>query len=329
MLYQKPFLRRLEAGLRSILPRWGLPPSAKVRLLNVSENATFCVDDQANERKLVLRVHRPGYHTPDEIVSELAWIEALRSSGVVDTPAPVPAKDGALLCAFVESGHWRHVVAFEHMSGREPAPSDDLAPWFERLGAINARLHMHSRHWQKPDGFIRKSWNCETILGAAPYWGNWRAGLGLDAFGKVLLERTEALLCKGVCSYGVGPERFGLVHADLRLANLLVEGDRLGVIDFDDCGQSWLVFDFASAVSFHEHEPFIPAVRAAWAEGYRRVAPLAVEDERAIGMFLMLRRMQLTAWIASHSETPTAQQLGVPFTQGTVALAEAYLSKHC
>ncbi len=70
MLYQKPFLRRLEAGLLSVLPRWGLAPSARVTLLNVSENATFCVDDQVNDRKLVLRVHRPGYHTPAEILSE-------------------------------------------------------------------------------------------------------------------------------------------------------------------------------------------------------------------------------------------------------------------
>jgi Ser/Thr protein kinase RdoA (MazF antagonist) len=329
MLYQKPFLQRLEAGLRSALPGWGVPPSAEVTLLTISENATYCTEDQATGCKLVLRVHRPGYHTRAEILSELAWIEALRAEGVVETPAPIPARDGALLCCFEESGQLRHVVAFEHMSGREPDPSDDLVPWFERLGAITARLHAHSRRWKRPDGFVRKSWNCETILGAAPYWGNWRAGLGLDASGKAVLERTEARLCQQIGSYGMGPERFGLVHADLRLANLLVEGDRLGVIDFDDCGLSWFAFDFAAAVTFHEHEPFIPAVRAAWAEGYRLVAPLAIEDERAIDMFLMLRRVQLTAWIASHSETPTAQQLGAAYTQGTVALAEAYLSRHC
>jgi Ser/Thr protein kinase RdoA (MazF antagonist) len=114
----------------------------------------------------------------------------------------------------------------------------------------------------------------------------------------------------------------------MRAANLLVEGDRLGVIDFDDCGLSWFAYDFAAAISFMEHEPFIPDLMAAWLEGYRRVAPLDAEHEAALPMFIMLRRMQLTAWIASHAETPTAQSMGTAYTDGTVALAERYLAEH-
>jgi hypothetical protein len=36
--------------------------------------------------------------------------------------------------------------------------------------------------------------------------------------------------------------------------------------------------------------------------------------------------MQLTAWVASHSETPTAQSMGEPYTQGTIELADSFLS---
>ncbi|WP_256388879.1 phosphotransferase enzyme family protein [Agrobacterium sp. TS43] len=112
----------------------------------------------------------------------------------------------------------------------------------------------------------------------------------------------------------------------MRAANLLVEGERLGVIDFDDCGLSWFAYDFAAAISFMEHEPYIPELMDAWLEGYRQVAPLAAEQVAALPMFIMLRRMQLTAWIASHSETPTAQSLGAAYTDGTVALADRYLA---
>jgi Ser/Thr protein kinase RdoA (MazF antagonist) len=41
--------------------------------------------------------------------------------------------------------------------------------------------------------------------------------------------------------------------------------------------------------------------------------------------FVMLRRMVLTAWLASHAETPTAQALGAGYTDGTVALGLRYL----
>ena len=100
MLYQDAFLQRLETGLRLTLAKWGLPETSPVSLLTISENATYVVEDDRNGRRLVLRVHRPDYHSEAEILSELAWIAALREEGVVETPRPVPAEDGTLLCSF-------------------------------------------------------------------------------------------------------------------------------------------------------------------------------------------------------------------------------------
>ena len=327
MLYQDAFLQRLEKGLRAPLPKWGLSETAPVSLLTISENATYVVEDEENNRRLVLRVHRPAYHTEAEILSELAWIATLREAGVVETPRPVPAVDGMLLCSFPDGDTHRYVVAFEHMSGKEPDPSDDLVRWYGRLGEINARLHRHSRDWQRPPNFVRKVWNFDTIIGKDAYWGDWRKGLGLTEEGRAILERTAQQLERQTHAYGAGPDRFGLIHCDMRLANLLVEGNRLGVIDFDDCGLSWFPYDFAAAVSFIETEPYLGDLMAAWVDGYRKVSALSKEDEAALPMFVMLRRMQLTAWIASHAETPTAQSMGEPYTHGTVDLAEAFLSK--
>jgi Ser/Thr protein kinase RdoA (MazF antagonist) len=42
--------------------------------------------------------------------------------------------------------------------------------------------------------------------------------------------------------------------------------------------------------------------------------------------FVMLRRLLLTAWIASHAETPTAQEFGTGYTDGTIAIAERFLA---
>jgi len=231
MLYQDAFLQRLEAGLRGTLPKWGLPETAPVSLPTISENATYVVEDEANGRRLVLRVHRPNYHTEIEILSELAWIAALREDGVVETPQPVPEQDGTLLTSFPDGDTCRYVVAFEHMSGKEPDPSDDLVKWYGRLGEINALLHRHSRNWQRPSRFVRKLWTFDTIIGKDSYWGDWRAGLGLMQDGRALLERTATRLEEQTCAYGTGPDRFGLIHCDMRLANLLVDGNRLGVVD--------------------------------------------------------------------------------------------------
>lgn len=327
MLYDDDFLARLETGLRSALSTWRIRDTADLSLLTISENATFLVRDPDDGRRLILRVHRPDYHSDAEIISELRWIEALRRDGVIATPAPLHAADGRLLATFSDGETTRNAVAFEFMSGAAPdAEGSDLVNWYGHLGEISARLHAHSRAWARPEGFARKTWTFDTIVGPSAYWGDFRLGLGLDAAGRAVLERLAAQLEGESAAYGTSADRLGLIHADMRAANLLVEGDRLGVIDFDDCGFSWFMYDFAASISFLEHEPFVPALMDAWIEGYARLRPLSAEEIAALPMFVMLRRLQLTAWIASHAETPTAQSMGPAYTAGTVELAERYLS---
>jgi Ser/Thr protein kinase RdoA (MazF antagonist) len=151
--------------------------------------------------------------------------------------------------------------------------------------------------------------------------------MGLDREKEALFGRTVAAVGRRLERYGKGPERFGLIHCDLRLANLLIDGPTVKVIDFDDCGFGWYMYDAATPVSFYEHEPRVPELVDAWVRGYRSVAPLAAEDEAEIPTFVMLRRLLLVAWIGSHSETELAQSMGVEYTEGTVGLCEGYLRR--
>ncbi|MGF1560578.1 MAG: phosphotransferase enzyme family protein [Geminicoccaceae bacterium] len=326
-MYTEAFLTDLERGLANNLGAWGLSADTQVTLLNISENATFRADDPVADAPVILRVHRPHYHTRDEILSELAWIDALRTEAIAPIPAPLALQAGGHIAAIDTAQGTRDVVAFEYMSGSEPAPGDDLTDGFHQLGAISGKLHDHARGWTQPADFVRKSWTFDTTVGRTPHWGGWRDALGLTDDGRTVLERTCTVLERRLHAFGTGPDRFGLIHADLRLANLLVDGDRIGLIDFDDCGFGWFAFDFAAAISFYETDPSIPALQDAWCAGYRSVADLDPEVEAELSTFIMLRRLQLTAWIASHAETPTAQEMGSAFTDDTVAIAERYLSE--
>lgn len=325
-LYDPEFVERLRRGVDALLPRWGFGATASATLLTVSENATFRVNGADGAPLAVVRVHRPAYHRVEEIESELAWIEALRADAVVATPEPYRLLDGGRIAGFEDVGEIRQAVAFGFVPGAEPEPGADLSPGFRELGAIGARLHQHARGWRRPPGFVRKSWNVETILGDDPHWGRWQDVPGLDAEARRLLGRCADALADRLGEYGTGPERFGLVHADLRLANLLVDDRTLTVIDFDDCGFGWYGFDFAAAVSFLEEKPWVPALLEAWCEGYRTLASLDEEDALMIPVFVMLRRMQLTAWLATHAETPTAAEFGGGYLAGTERLARAFLA---
>ncbi len=311
------------------LARYDLPEGVVAALVNVSENATFRVDAPGSAERWALRVHRERYHSREGIASELAWLTALRRDGAVITPVPVAGRDGELiqLVSHPDLPRPRHVVLSGWEAGEEPdEDSEDLRRSFETLGEITARMHRHVRTWEKPVGFERFTWDFETTLGSRPHWGSWRDGMGLTPAIEDLFARTIDRIGERLARFGKSPERFNLVHCDMRLANLLVDGDTTKVIDFDDCGFSYLMYDCATTVSFFEHRPEVPGLIAAWVRGYRRAAELPEEDEAEIPTFVMLRRLLLVAWTGSHSETELAQSQGVDYTRDTVALCERYLA---
>ena len=312
---------------RRAMALYDSPAPLTFTLANISENTTYKVE-AADGRCFALRIHREGYHSRDAIASELSWAAALRLDRVTATPVPVPG----LNAEFIQSvSHERltqprHVVLFEWMSGKEPGIHEDLRKPFEQLGEIAARMHIHSRKWRRPPFFTRFIWNFETSLGEDnPHWGKWKNGLGVDSRIEAIFARTVRVIGQRLAIYGSEPERFGLIHGDLRLSNLLVDGETVKVIDFDDMGFGWFMYDAATPVSFHEHEPRVPELIEHWKTGYRRVAPLAFEDENEIATFVMLRRLLLVAWLGSHSEVDLAKSLGSAYTEGTVKLCEDYL----
>ncbi len=314
----------MELEAQRALRRWPLGGRPVARLVNLSENATFRIDGAADGRPRALRIHRVGYHSREAIASELAWARALREAGVVPTPIPEPGVDGAL----IQEAGGRHLVLFAWEAGTEPGIGDALLGPFEALGAVTARMHRHARGWQRPEGFTRLTWDFETSLGeGAPHWGRWRDGMGLDPAKADLFGRTVALIGTRLAAYGKAPDRFGLIHCDLRLANLLIDGDVVKVIDFDDCGFGWFMYDAATPVSFYEHEPQVPALISAWLRGYRSQCPLPDADAAEIPTFVMLRRLLLVAWIGSHAETELARSMGAAYTDGTVGLCEDYLAR--
>jgi Ser/Thr protein kinase RdoA (MazF antagonist) len=328
---------RVRGCARDALAAYGVHPEATVELLNVSENATFLVFDP-DTGPSVLRVHRLGYHTEPEIASELAWMDALRAEAGVRTPRVLPAADGRRLVTVAERGGSsgkpaeRHCVRFEFLPGTEPGGSADdpelTSEHFAELGEITARMHRHAREWSRPDWFTRFHWDYAAAFGQQARWGRWQDGIGVGPSEREILTRLDNVLCARLRAFGSGPERYGLVHADTRLANLLVHDGSVSVIDFDDSGFSWYLYDLGTSVSFFEHEPEVPALVDSWLEGYRRADRLSAEDQAEIWTFIMFRRLLLVAWIGSHRAVDIAAELGAGYTQGSCALAESYLSTH-
>ena len=225
-----------------------------------------------------------------------------------------------------QDGAPRHVVLFERIAGSEPDEQSIDERDFRVLGGLTAQLHEHARRWQRPPEFERFSWDWEHTLGSTPRWGRWQDGIGIGVEEIALITEVADQVRLRLEDYGSGSDRFGLIHADLRLANLLVDGDRINVIDFDDSGFSWFLYDFGTAVSFIEDDPRLPEWQRAWVAGYREFADLSETDEAMLATFVMLRRLMLVAWMGSHSHSRECQIKGPSYAAGTVALGRRYLA---
>ena len=359
---------RVTATARAALRLYDASVDAEVRLLNVSENATFLVTDPVTGPS-VLRVHRLGYHSRQAIESELAWMDALRSEAGIRTPRVQPARDGSRVVTVppntvppntvppntgLANGASRHCVRMEFLPGTEPAGAQGgvLRPaalaHFAELGAITARMHAHARGWRRPAWFTRFRWDADDAFGtpvsdgalcegAGPdgagaggdggRWGRWRDGVGVGPAETEVLERLEGRLRQRLGAYGTGRGKFGLIHADTRLANLLVHDGTTAVIDFDDSGFGWYLYDLGTTVSFFEDDPAVPGLVAAWLDGYRAAGGVLAPDDLAEAWtFIAFRRLLLTAWIGSHPAAAGAADLGADYTRGSCDLAERYLS---
>ena len=307
--------------------RYGIAPDCGLHLYPLTENWTYRVDAGSGE-PVVLRIYRPGNRSPAEITSELAWMNAIGEQSPSLVPGVVRTTAGSQVLELARGGSLDpcYCVMFGYAPGSEPA-EDELAAWFPQLGAITARLHRHARAWTPPSWFRRPRWNVSTTLGDRPHWGPWQRFV-TDAGELIQLERLAKAVTARLRAWGEGPDRFGLVHADLRLANLLVDGDRITVIDFEDCGLSWYLYDLACALTFNEGRADVRELIALWVEGYRQVEQLSPDDEEEIDTFLMLRRLMLTAYAGLRHDTELAADMRANgYNAETCTIAEPYLSR--
>jgi len=300
-----------------VISAWGFTAhEVEIVLITVSENATFLVRVDG-EPYAVTRVARPGYIAGDAFESEVAWVAALSADGVVPVPQALPTLTGRYVAT---SGPWS-CVSYRFVPGQILEDVADPVPHYREIGRMTARLHEHAMTWRPPRGFTRHSWELADMIGPAARWGRWE-GAGQD---DALLGRAQEAALAVIAEAPRGPDAWGLIHADLRPSNIMVDDGALTVIDFDDCGYSWYLYDFAAALSFIEHLPDAPTMAQEWVAGYADVRPLTRGELETGCALSMIRRLQMFGWTTTHRSDALPPDLWTAQGSGTAEIAERYL----
>ncbi|MET0273754.1 MAG: phosphotransferase [Phenylobacterium sp.] len=290
----------------------------EVTLVAYSENLTFRVTDAVDGRVYALRLHRPGYNSLEALEAEHAWIQALTAAGM-SVPAVVLARDGR---AYVEA----HVPAlnqhrFASMTRWAPgrllsdllrdADTAAVATHLNALGALTARMHDHASSWRPPPGFQRRCLGLDALIGDNPVWGRFEAHPALAPGERRLLLEARDRIQAALGDLAPTPEAFGLIHADIHPENVIVDGDRLTLLDFDDAAFGWRLYDLAVGLFYLHDRADWAASERAYLEGYRAVRSLDEGDLAHLPFFRLARGLMMVGWFEQR-----------PKLSGTAAFAQ-------
>jgi Ser/Thr protein kinase RdoA (MazF antagonist) len=257
-----------------------------LHILRDRENHVF--EMQTPQGRAALRLHRAGYQSPEAIRSELWWCAELARAGL-PVPAGLPTLDGALLIRLQDG---RHASAIAWMGGEalgEAAqpfsrPLPEVMEHYHRLGTVLARLHAVTDGLTLPPDFARPRWDRDGLVGEAPFWGRFWDHPAASPVQRRLLIRARDALRERL----TGP--VGLIHADVLRENVLVDGDALSLIDFDDSGFGFRLYDLGTALVQTVQHPEHPMIRDALMAGY------GTSDREMVEAFTLARALASVGW---------------------------------
>ena len=73
--------------------RYGISPGSRLHLYPLTENWTYRIEARS-AAPVVLRIYRPGGRSPAEIMSELAWMNAIGQNAQSLVPGVIPTLSG-------------------------------------------------------------------------------------------------------------------------------------------------------------------------------------------------------------------------------------------
>lgn len=310
----------MNAVVEKTLSLWGLNGST-YSLAAARENAVFRVT--TDTATYALRLHRKGYRTDQELWSELKWMDATAKGGII-VPTPIPSLSGDVLHAVdgvqVDVLTWLSGAPIGDTIGTlNPANRADI---FHRLGQKMARLHAISDAWPRPQGFVRVAWDRAGLLGENPLWGRFWENPNLSAKDQQILIDLRKRANTDLNQLETKLD-YGLIHADLVSANVMLDGNQLSFIDFDDGGFGFRLFEIATTLLKFIDDPDYPQLRSALIKGYTLVRAI---DLSMLSMFIALRAATYVGWNIDRMAEDGADGRNERFIDTARRQAQVYLA---
>ncbi len=229
---------------------------------------------------VVLRITHVSHRSRQWVDAELEWVEYLGGQGV---PVARPLRSVRGLWSERVGTGGDFVASCFQLARGHPVGDDDLTPrLFETFGAVLGRMHRLSEHFipavhtvRRPKWYDLDTYDAFTFVPAS----------------QVRLRESVRAIINELATLPEHERTFGLIHADLHLGNVFIDGPTITCFDFDSCQYHWFGYDIAAFLFFtsrrvpREH---LLGVLDSLLSGYSREHDTGRLLLRHLGLFLSL-----------------------------------------
>ena len=272
------------------LENLGYRCDGRLLTLNSYENRVYWIGLDTGD-PVVVKFYRPGRWTDDAILEEHRFAAELAAN---DIPVVAPLEvAGGTLHRYDE---FRYSVS-PCMGGR--APDLDDTQLMRQLGRLVGRLHLTGE---------TRTFAHRPVLDIDGYGYRSRDYL-LDSklmspdLAEVYRGVTEHLLTNvQACYERAGRVRDIRLHGDFHIGNVLVDNDRLHIVDLDDCRSGPAVQDLWMFLSGDRDEQ--TGQLGVLLEGYEEFRRFSASELNLVEALRSLRIMHYAAWLARRRDDP-------------------------
>lgn len=256
-----------------------------IEFIRHNENITFRVTNKHDNRKYLLRIHKPIsdglsglQHTRDGLQSEMVFLREIDQKNILKVQRPVVNQEGELVTEYISDQFGTSFATLlEWIEGSTLTLNEyNIDQIIYRLGENLASLHEFSQTIM-PLELHRPVYNAKRVDEALTELRQGTNNAVLNQEDYDVINSVLSIVKEQLAELDSRENSWGYIHADFQLGNVIVSEQNPSLIDYCLFGYGYYLFDLGSASSMLKSE-----LRKTFLDGYASKTSFSFDEIRYI-----------------------------------------------
>ncbi len=231
--------------------------------LRTSENVVVkLLSDRGQSYALRIRKVMGSYQ--EHLLSELTVLRDFSAQAQALVPAPLATRSGQPFCRVTNEGEEYLCILFSWVPGVHVDAGHLTESHMVSMAQAVAHLHHFSSTYHPPEGFVRPVYDADWFFGKQSWSTSEAFAARLQPDEAAGLRTLNETVRTRLQQYPRNMDSFGLIHYDLHVGNFLFQENSANMIDFDECGFGYYLFDVAHLLFEFIEDPRFGAFKEKW-----------------------------------------------------------------